>query len=223
MMRFNFKACAAIAAIVATTIFSTAASAMLWNISEVQTGSQGGFGFSQLHKASISSPMNGAKLSNIVNTGSFGQYNDTTGELTAIFALAGTENGSGLTMSVVTQITDPLLFNGVDETLGATALLDVIFSVNFTGAVIPELVGSTTISFAAGYVCCGDNGDDPNSFHDNGSGGKVMSLWGANDVYLPNPLGIDLHLTLNTPIPEPMSGILFGFGLMGLGYTRRRK
>jgi hypothetical protein len=224
MMGSGFKNCIAIAAAITATCFSLTASATVWNITDVQTGSQGNFGFSQLHKATISSPMSGSKLANIVNTGSFGQYNDGTGELTATFGLAGIGIGSGSTMSIITQIADPLIFNGPNGTNGATALLDVVFNVNFTSGIIPELATDTTFIIAAGFVCCGNNGDDPNTFHDNGSGGKVMTLWGANDLYLANPLGIDIRLTLDpTSVPEPMSGVIFGIGLVGCAYLRRRK
>lgn len=224
MFPSNFKACLVVAACVTASCFATNASATLWNISSVDTGSDGGFSYSMLHKASPSNPMSGATVADIIDTGSFGQYDDSTGELTATFTLAGTGIDAGSTMSLVTQILDPLVFNGPDATLGATALIDVVFNVNFTGAAIPELVGSTIFSFAGGYVCCGSNGDDPNSFHDDGFGGKIMTLWGGDDVNGANPVGIDLRITLApSEVPEPMSGALFGIGLAGFAYARRRK
>ena len=223
MFSSGLRACVAFAAVVTVSCFSLTASATIWDLTTVQTGSQGGFGFSLLHEASPSSPMSGPTIANIVDTGSFGQYDDTTGELTATLTLSGTGIGAGSTISLVTQIGDPLNFNGANQTLGATALVDVFFNVNFTGPVIPDLVTDTTFEFAAGYVCCGNNGFDPNSFRSNGSGGMVMSLWGANDLNLAHPLGIDLRITMNEAIPEPMTAILYGVGLVGLGYARRRR
>ena len=158
----NFAASMAVAVGTITACISSNASATIWDITAVQSGSQGGFGFSVLHAASASSHMSGTILANISGSGAIGQFNDVTGSLTATFDLTGTGIASGSTMTVSTQLTDTLIFDGSDGTLGDPALLNVVF--NLIGTPPVELV-DTTIGFMEGYVCCGSNGDDPNSFH----------------------------------------------------------
>lgn len=169
--------------------------------------------------------MGGATLANLTGSGDIGQFNDVTGEMSAIFGLTGSGIGAGSTMTVSTFATDTLIFDGSDGTLGDAALLNVVF--NFMGVTPPVELVDTTIGFKQGYVCCGSDGDDPNSFHVKSDGSAVMSLWGADDFTLidqsygdPN-FGMDMRLTL-TAIPEPMTGILFGIGLAGLALVRRR-
>lgn len=174
--------------------------------------------------------MTGTTIATLSGSGALGQYDDATGAMTATFDLSGSGIGAGSTMTMSTQLSNTLIFNGIFGTLGNPALLNVAF--NFVGGSPPAELVDTTLGFMAGFVCCGNNGDDPNSFHVNSPSDAVMSLWGADDFTIATPgytdpnFGMDLRISLTTgatDIPEPMSMALFSIGLAGLGMTRRRK
>lgn len=162
--------------------------------------------------------MNGTHLADITGMGSLGHYNDITGEFTATFDLGGDS-----TVSLATQLMNRLMFSGMDGPLLAPALLEATFG----GTAITGLTDDT-IGFMSGFVCCGNGGDAPNSFHINPDGSAVMTLWGGNGFNIPNEnypgttFGMDLRITMVAYIPEPMSAALFGFGLVGLRLVRRR-
>jgi len=100
------------------------------------------------------------------------------------------------------------------------------------------LLVDMTLTFEDGDVCCGGNGngtpgDDPNSFVSDGSGGAIITLWGANGYTSTSPtsgsydneggpttVGMDLRLQLSR-VPEPTTVMLMGLGLLGLGFRRR--
>lgn len=201
------------------------ASAAVWNIYNVQGGSQGGFSYSLLHEATGCNAMCGATIATISGSGAIGTYNDQTGILNATFDIAGSGIASGATMTVASKVSNPLLFEGVDDSTIAPALFDVTFN----GTTILGLQ-STEIGIKTGYVCCGNDGNDPNSFHSTNPGLAIMSLWGADgfnvngESYSGSQIGMDLRIelatTTNDDVPEPGALLVFVTALVSLRVVR---
>jgi len=161
------------------------ASAAVWNIYNVQGGSQGGFAYSLLHEATGCNAMCGSTIATISGSGAIGTYNDQTGILNATFDIAGSGIASGATMTLASKVSNPLLFGGVDDTTIAPALFDVTFN----GTTILGLQ-STEIGIKTGYVCCGNDGNDPNSFQSTNPGlaiGRVKLVSRGPCVLYPGP------------------------------------
>jgi hypothetical protein len=132
-----------------------------------------------------------------------GSYNSTGGVLNAVFILDD--------MSTVTLSGAGINFDGAGLLLASS-------SINISFSNPSAQLFDTTINFAPGYICCGNNGFDPNSFKDNGAV-KWMSLWGSDD---PSLIGMDLRVEL-TAVPIPAAVWLFGSGLLGIVGMARRK
>jgi len=190
------------------------AQATLWTFDTVLSGSNGGFGYSSFHDASGSSPMSGTSYGSILNTSVSGTYNDVSG----LFS------GSFETSSTTFTLDGTLLF-GSDGFLASSSVLDIDFTTNTSNLV------DGTIGFMPGDVCCNATvGLDPNSF-DASQG--IMSLWGAgganaiynyatNDYYHNQTLGMDIRLEM-TAVPEPSIIALFAVGLIGMGFSARKR
>lgn len=215
-MSFKHIASAACACL---AVVSINANAVVYNISSVLQGNDGGYAFSSFHDANDNTPMSGPVLANITGPIISGTYNDVTGAFDAILTVSAA--GPTVTLS------GNLLF-GVSGFLDSASTL----SVDFDGS--DGFLTDTTIGFLPGDICCNGLGD-PNSLMDiNGS--LVMSLWGANWnygdgsnfdggaalPYLGSTLGMDLRVEL-TAIPVPAAVWLFGSGLIGLAGLARRK
>ncbi len=194
--------------------------ATLWNVDNVLSGTDGGFGFSSLHEANDSTPMSGANLTDVITAS--GSYDDVSGALNMVFGLS---NSDSLTLS------GNLLF-------GASGFLASDSSLSYSGlnnlsasafGVANSLGASGSIGYLGKDVCCNGN-YDPNSFMPviNGSGLQYLSLWGADygggnflGSYNGSIVGIDLRLELS-PVPVPAAIYLFGSALLGLAGWRRR-
>ncbi|MGB0629971.1 MAG: hypothetical protein ACPGRZ_04690 [Alphaproteobacteria bacterium] len=209
------------------------ANATTWVITNVLTVSNdGGFGASSFHDAT-GNLMSGTNFGNI--TGGFGTYNDVTGSL----SLTADVNQSGNVFSMSASSAGGFLFTDTGNATDFLAnhnTLDVTFSDTFVMPG-PDIAANavTTIGFMLGDVCC-SGPDNPNSFSQPGSDAdeRWMTLWGANGfntstgAYSGATLGMDLRIRLErtvttTEVPAPAAHVIFGLGLLGLAYTRRRK
>ncbi|CAN0349650.1 unnamed protein product, partial [Discosporangium mesarthrocarpum] len=223
------------------------ASATTWLVTNVLTVSNdGGFGASSFHDAR-GNVMSGSKIADIsgsVFTGTaFGSYNDVSGALT----LTATVTQGTSTFQMNATSGGGFLFNATGW-LAANNTLDVSFTddLDMPGSVPTITMGTTTeVGFKLGDVCCsgGINNSNPNSFMQPGGDAdeRWMTLWGANHFDLVtgnydtnntnNPestLGMDIRIrlersTTTTEVPAPAATVIFGFGLIGLAYMRRRK
>ncbi|MFT5488417.1 MAG: hypothetical protein ACI9JL_002460 [Paracoccaceae bacterium] len=213
------------------------ASATTWIVTNVLTvGNDGGFGASSFHDAR-GNVMSGSNIANITG-GAFGTYNDVTGALD----LTATVTQGANTFELNATSAGGFNFNATGW-LAANSTLNV--SMNHDVA-MPS--GSTLLSgtvtelgFKLGDVCCsgGINNSNPNSFMQPGSDDdeRWMTLWGANsfniatgqyDYQTESTLGMDVRIRLergitSTEVPAPAVTVIFGFGLIGLAYMRRRK
>jgi len=199
---------------------SSVASAAVYDVSGVLNGVDSGFGFSGFHYAGNlgagvdgdSDAMTGTTLVDIPEAyGSFGSYDDVTGDFSVTLNTAST---------IVTSfdLSGTMIF-GVDGFLNPTSTLDITFYTIFGDF-------TTNMVFADGQVCCSGT-NPPNSFSDG-----LISLWGVNQTpqlasawtgQNGEVLGLDLRLQL-TPVPVPAAVWLFGSGLLGLvGVARRSK
>jgi len=230
-MKFQ-KYTLALAASVA--LFSMPSYAALFDVNFARAGNSG-FGASLFHKADSDNHMSGDTLGNIVTgvngDGPIGTYDSVTGELFVTLSNIPTHSQNhppvGFTLSGI------VLFDA-SGVLFSDSTLDLDFLAADEGR-----LADGTIGFNAGYVCCGNNNFDPNSFLPTGDlrGSSWMTLWGAN-INTDNPwegeydnktnLGMDLRLDL-TPsrglsgVPIPAAAWLFGSGLIGLVGVARRK
>lgn len=219
------------------------ASATTWLVTNVLTVSNdGGFGASSFHDAR-GNVMSGSKIADISGDvfggTAFGTYNDVTGALD----LTATVTQGSNTFQLNASSAGGFLFNGTGW-LASNNTLDVTMNddLNMPGSVPTILAGSVTeLGFKLGDVCCsgGINNGNPNSFMQPGANAdeRWMTLWGANsfnlatgqyDYQTESTLGMDVRIrleraTTTTEVPAPAVTVIFGFGLIGLAYMRRRK
>ncbi len=203
--------------IIISLFFSTVVSAATWKVTGVESGVDGGFGYSGLHDASGQNVMSGDEFTKI--TGAKGTYNDETGAVDFMFTIS---NGTSF------GLTGNLLFNGAGWLANHSTL-------NYTGLDIAGIATDGIFGFKKGDVCC--NGEfDPNSFMESGNGDlNFLTLWGADGFhtwtnwwgkekgyYWDSTVGMDFRLAL-APVPLPAAVWLFGPALLGLLGIRRRK
>lgn len=210
--------------LISSLLFFGNASATLWQIDNVLSGSDSGFGFSSLHKADDNTPMSGSILANIENLSFSGTFNDVSGA--ADFVL-GLSNGDAL------SLTGNLFFSGfgdmtANSTLEYSGLDNIAASVWGTSALLSS---SGTFGFLPGDICGGCGGSNgPNSFTQAGGGLTYLTLWGADfgsptwgGDYDGSKIGMDLRLEMSV-VPVPAAIWLFGTALIGfVGMSRRRK
>ena len=118
----NLTKLALVAVIAAGTLLASAA---IWNIYSVQGGSEGGFTYSVLHEATGCDAMCESTVATIYGSGSVGNYNDRIVILNATFDITGSGIASGATMTVASKVSNPLLFDSVDNTTIAPTLFDL--------------------------------------------------------------------------------------------------
>jgi hypothetical protein len=106
--------------------------AAVWKIYNVQGGSEGGFTYSVLHKATGCDAMCESTVATIYGSGSVGTYNDRIVILNATFDITGSGIASGATMTVASKVSNPLLFDSVENTTIAPAL----FGLTLNGTII---------------------------------------------------------------------------------------
>jgi hypothetical protein len=142
-------------------------------------------------------------------------------------------------MNMTIASTSAFLFNATNGDLLSNSAFDLTFNENFnqTGGAPTINVGTVTeMGFKLGNQCCTSSPNNPNSFTQPGGDAdeRWMTLWGANGFntstgsYSGATLGMDLRIRLEkapTSVEVPAPGItaIFGLGLIGLGYMRRRK
>lgn len=243
-LKKGLMAVAAIGTIALSSFAANTASATLWNVWEVKSGSDGGFGFSSFHDAGGSSVMSGSSFGTISGAAvdrndagtALGTYNDATGFLN-IFGNKLLVAGANGTTATSFTLSGSLDFGG--DAVGfmeSNSTLDMTLAGGTMGT--PSVAATTLGFFGNGNrVCCSSAGNDaPNSFEIL-SGGELatLTLWGADgfniqassigDAYNGSNIGMDLRLELGV-VPLPAALPLYGTGLavMGLlGWNRKRK
>lgn len=192
--------------------------ATIWTITDVLSGSDGGFGFSSLHRADDSTPMSGAIIATVGSAS--GTYNDVSGELLLTMGLSNAD---------LMSINGTLVFDAsgdldVDSQVAYSGLTNL--AATWGGIGVTE---SGNLGYMDGDVCCGGS-FDPNSFLPTGVGDlHYMTLWGAdfgganfNGSYSGSSFGMDLRLELSE-VPVPAAVYLFGTAMLGLfGFNRRK-
>lgn len=212
------------------------ASATTWVITNVLSVSSGGFGASSFHDAR-GNVMSGSIIANLPQSTASGTYDDATGALN----LTATVTQGSNTFSMSATSTSGFLFTG-GGFLASHSTMDITFSDDLTMPVTDITAGTVTeMGFMLGDVCCsgGITNGNPNSFAQLGgtSDERFMTLWGANNFNAANgtyhsgsesTLGMDLRIkmeraTPNVEVPAPGMTMIFGLGLIGMAYVRRRK
>ena len=203
---------------IAVLLCSGTSQATIWTITDALSGSDGGFGFSSLHRADDNSPMTGANIATVDSAS--GTYNDVSGELLLTLGLSNAD---------IMSVNGTLVFD-------ASGDLDVDSQVAYSGltnlAVTWGGIGVTdtgNLGYMDGDVCCGGS-FDPNSFSPTGVGDlHYMTLWGAdfgganfNGSYSGSSFGMDLRLELSA-VPVPAAVYLFGTAMLGLFGFKSRK
>ena len=204
--------------IIMSLFFSAAVSATPWTVTAVETGTDGGFGFSGLHDASGTNVMSGSSLATI--TGASGTYDDASGAVDFLFSLS---NGDLLTL------TGNLLF--------ISGWLDAPSALEYTGLGLTDISSTGFFGYMQGDVCCYGS-FDPNSFMPTGTDGlNYLTLWGAdgfdtrNGTYDGSKVGMDFRLALVTglptsgsaTVPEPAIIWMLIPALLGLFGIRRKQ
>jgi len=209
--------------LISSLLFFGNASATLWQIDNVLSGTDSGFGFSSLHKADDDTPMSGGILADIQNLSFSGTFDDISG--VADFEL-GLSNGDVLSLD------GNLFFSGfgdmtANSTLEYSGLDNIAASVWGNNA---SFSSSGTFGFLPGGICGGCGGSNgPNSFTQAGGGLTYLTLWGADfggssweGDYNGSKIGMDLRLEMSA-VPVPAAIYLFGSALIGLFAIRKRK
>jgi hypothetical protein len=238
MSKLKNKIAVAAASVVLALSAITPASATTWVITDVLSVSSGGFGASSFHDAR-GNVMSGSIIANLPQSAASGIYDDVTGTL----SLTATVTQGGNTFSMTAASTSGFLFTG-GGFLSSNSTMDLSFSddLDMLDTVPTILSGTVTeMGFKLGDVCCsgGISNGNPNSFAQLGGTNdeRFMTLWGANNFDVANgtyhngsesTLGMDIRIKMeraptNTEVPAPAATVIFGFGLMGLAYMRRRK
>jgi len=120
--------------------------------------------------------------------------------------------------------------------------MDITFTNDLTMPGADITAGTVTeMGFKLGDICCsgGINNGNPNSFVQLGgtSDERFMTLWGANNFNAANGTyhsGSETTLVMvlrikmeraptSTEVSAPGMTVIFGFGLAGMAYMRRRK
>ncbi len=167
----------AIGAVTGVLLSATVASATIWDIVDVLSGTSGGFGFSGFHDASGSNLMSRDDLGSISSGPGtiLGSFNDTNRDFNATL----TTNGSDFTLASFR--TNVLNFGGGSGFLTGPAELNVEF---LSSPIIfgdSSLLTTTVIGFRSGDVCCTASLSDPNLSNIATDGmTAIMTLWGAN-------------------------------------------
>lgn len=113
-------------------------------------------------------------------------------------------NGTLLTSGAVTNLapTDGMSFLFMDTTGGASALFDIVDGTNASNLSAPlMLMVGDVLSFDIAFMTT----DGTATFHD----------YGLAAIGIPQVVGV--------PVPEPATFAIFGLGLVGLSFARRRK
>ena len=206
--------------LLAVLLFCQNSHATLWHVDSVLSGTDGGFGFSSLHKANDNSPMSGNKLVDIASAS--GNYDDTLGDLNLVFGLSNSDSVT-LTGNLLFGLNGILNGNSSLAYTGMTHLADSNFGTT------NGLDASGSFGFLGEDVCCSGN-YDPNSFKavTNGGGLHYLTLWGADygsgsflGDYTGSIIGMDFRLELSQ-VPVPPAIYLFASSLLGLAAWRRR-
>lgn len=213
------------------------ASATTWIVTDVLTVSNdGGFGASSFHDAR-GNVMSGSKIADITGP-AVGTYDDVTGALDLTATVTQGSNSFQLNASS----TGGFLFNATGW-LASNNTLDVTMNDDLNMPDSSQILAGTVteLGFKLGDVCCsgGINNSNPNSFMQPGGDDdeRWMTLWGANsfniatgqyDYQTESTLGMDVRIRLeraptSVEVPAPAATVIFGFGLIGLAYMRRRK
>jgi hypothetical protein len=209
---------------IAAMFCSDASQATIWNVTDVLSGNDGGFGYSSLHKANDSSPMSGSKLADI--TSASGSYDDVNGALSLVLGLSNSDSVT-LTGTLFFDVAGTL---GSDSSLNYSGLTNLAAS---TFGTSNSLGASGSFGFLGQDVCCSGS-YDPNSFQPVTADLNYLTLWGADygggtflGNYTGSIVGMDLRLELSevpVPTPVPAAVWLFGTALIGfVGMSRRRK
>lgn len=233
-----------LATLVASALVTSSANAATYDIINVLNGTQG-FGSSIFSEASPTSPQSTdftlgiktAEISDVAQPGHVvGTYDDVTGDLNvelhhleAIFPAYP----NGAIVPTHANLTGNMIFDNAGL-LDADSTLDLDFIDGASGNLIDG-----TLGFKSGYVCCGSDFSDPNSFMEQNDGTYWLTLLGAN-INAANPwdgiydnttnLGMNIRLELVnqdqsqlSAVPVPAAVWLFGSGLIGLAGIARRK
>ena len=213
--------------LISSLLFFGNASATIWQIDNVLSGTDQGFGFSSLHKANDTTPMSGDKLADIQNLSFSGTFNDVNGA--ADFVL-GLSNGDNL------SLTGNLFFSGFGDMTAKSTLaysgLDNLAASTWGSSSSVALSRSGTFGFLPDDICGGCGGDNgPNSFTQAGGGLTYLTLWGADfgsstfgspTPYEGSKIGMDVRLEMSA-VPVPAAVWLFGTALVGLvGFSKHR-
>ena len=214
--------------LISSLLFFGNASATIWQIDNVLSGIDQGFGFSSLHMANDSTPMSGSELAKIQNLSFSGTFNDVSG--VADFVL-GLSNGDNL------SLTGNLIFDGFGDMDAHSTLaysgLDNLAASDWGSLPAVALSSSGTFGFLPNDICGGCGGDNgPNSFTQAGSGLAWLTLWGADfgsdtfggiNPYDGSKIGMDVRLEMSA-VPVPAAVWLFGTALLGfIGVSRKTK
>jgi hypothetical protein len=204
--------------LIAALLCSGTSQATIWTVTDVLSGSDGGFGFSSLHRADEGSPMSGATIAAVDSAS--GTYNDVSGVLNLTLGLSNADT---------LEIIGTLVFDGSgnldgDSQVAYSGLTNLATTWGGIG-----VTAAGSLGYMDGDVCCGGS-FDPNSFSPTGVGDlHYMTLWGADFAaanfigdYTGSSFGMDMRLELSQ-VPVPAAVYLFGTALLGLfGFNRRK-